>query len=285
MTDSQFTRLQQQLKDSYEDTDFELVDSNCVPEIDDLGKGEAAKLDSVGFGFFDIRGFTNWSRTKRDKSVFKVLQPTLETLTRVVRLHDGTVEKPTGDGLMFVVGAGETDKEKIAVRTLQCALDIADLMQNAVNPFLQQKRHITEPFGWGIGVDMGRALIAKVGIRHHYHLTSIARAANFASKLENETTSGTILAGKNIFDAAPDTVSDELEYYGIVHGEDAYRLKYEQDDDGRMVTLAKSMTGEQVRRFNLSDWLLGGAVSLGTTSVTKGVSSAKPQRWYGGDEE
>lgn len=285
MTDSQFTRLQQQLKDSYEDTDFELVDSSYVPEIDDLGKGEAAKLDSVGFGFFDIRGFTNWSRTKRDKSVFKVLQPTLETLTRVVRLHDGTVEKPTGDGLMFVVGAGETDKEKIAVRTLQCALDMADLMTNAVNPLMQQKRHIAEPFGWGIGVDMGRALIAKVGIRSHYHLTSIARAANFASKLENEATAGNILAGKNIFDAAPSTILNKLEYYGFVHGEEAYRLKYEQDDDGRMVTLAKSMTGEQVRRFDLSNWLLGGAVALGTNVAAKGISSAKPQRWYGEDKK
>lgn len=148
MTNSQRDKLKEKLKTFYEEASFKVIDADVVPEIEDMASDEAARLPSVGYGFFDLRGFTRWSDEKRDTSVFKVLQPALNTLTRVVRLHKGTVEKPTGDGLMFIIGANERDAETVAVWTLKCAQDMADAMDSVVNPFMKSKRHIDEPFKW-----------------------------------------------------------------------------------------------------------------------------------------
>jgi adenylate cyclase len=281
MTNSQRNKLTEKLKTFYDEASFEVIDADVVPEIENMASDEAARLPSVGYGFFDLRGFTKWSDEKRDTSVFKVLQPALNTLTRVVRSHKGTVEKPTGDGLMFIIGANERDAETVAVRTLQCAQDMADAMDSVVNPFMKSKRHIDEPFKWGVGVEMGRALIAKVGIRGHDFLTSISKAANYASKLENEAAGGSILVGERLYENAPESLQNRMSRYGYVHGKIAYKLEIERDEDGHPVALTKSMTAEQIDRFGLRDWVLGGPIPTGLFGGSKPEQVNKPHRWYG----
>lgn len=278
MTSSERQTINDKLEADYESSSFEVVEASEVPDLNELPKGKAAKLDDVAFGFFDLRGFTRWSNGKRDRSVFKVLQPALAALTRAIRLHDGVIEKPTGDGLMFIIGADENDKEKAAVRALQCALDLVDVMDNVINPFMKRQRHIEEPFQWGIGLAMGSALIAKVGIRNHFFMTSISKAANYASKLEDAAEAGTVLVNERIYNLAPEAVKDRLSHLGEVHDQPAYSLDVMLDSDNRPTTVAKAMSSAQIERFGLRAWVLGG---VSPSAALNGAKASKPHRWYG----
>lgn len=284
MSESELTNIKEQLSVDYEKATFEIAEANEFPDLGDIPRGKAARLTNVGYGFFDLRGFTLWSDQKRDRTVFKVLEPALRALTRVVRLHDGNIEKPTGDGLMFVIGANETDSEKVAMRTLQCAIDLGELMSTVINPFMKQKGHIVEGFGWGIGVEMGHALVAKVGIRNHNFLTSISKAANFASKLENNAGSNEILVGEELRENTPAEVRDYLVPLGKFLNRSFYLLQPGKDSNGKP-TLLKAMSTDQARRYGLVSSLLGGPVPLAVLQGAKALSQTKAHRWYGDEEQ
>ncbi|WP_276956319.1 adenylate/guanylate cyclase domain-containing protein [Allomeiothermus silvanus] len=286
MTQQKLKELEAKLNLDYESASFEIVEVNEFPELEEIPRGKAVRLTNVGYGFFDLRGFTAWSEQKRDKTVFKVLEPTLGTLTRVIRLHGGNIEKPTGDGLMFVVGANEPDPEKVVVRTLQCAIDLGQVMADVVNPYMKRKGHISEELSWGIGLEMGNALVAKVGIRNHDFLTSISKAANFASKLENAAGLNQILVGEGLYEKAPPEIKECLVFQGLLPhtSREYYELKPKTDANGKP-TLLKAMSGEQVRRYGLGEWLLGGVIAAAALQGVKALAQAKPHRWYGDEGE
>jgi class 3 adenylate cyclase len=285
MTASQLTKVEEQLNQDYTNATFEIEEANTFPDLEEISRGNAAKLSNVGYGFFDLRGFTAWSEQKRDRTVFKVLEPALRALTRVVRLHNGSIEKPTGDGLMFVIGADEANSEKAAIRALQCAVDLGQLMETVINPFMKSKGHVVEGFKWGIGLEMGNALVAKVGIRNHDFLTSISKAANFASKLENIAGPNQILVGERLYKEAPAEVQNSyLIQQGQLLGREYYALQPGTDANGKP-TLLKAMSGDQVRHYGLEEWLLGGPVAIAALLGERALSQTKPHRWYGDEEE
>lgn len=285
MTESQLTAIKEQLNLDYQNATFEIVEANEFPDLKEIPRGKAARLTNVGYGFFDLRGFTSWSEQKRDKTVFKVLEPTLRALTRVIRLHGGNIEKPTGDGLMFIIGASETDSLKVAMKTLQCAVDLGQLMKDVINPFMKSKGHIAEEFRWGIGLEMGDALVAKVGIRSHDFLTSISKAANFASKLENIAGLNQILVGERLYEETPTEVQNNyLVKHGELMGRKYYTLQPGTDANGKP-TLLKALSADQVRSYGLEQWLLGGGVPAAALLGAKALAQTKPHRWYGNKEE
>ncbi|HEX2863857.1 MAG TPA: adenylate/guanylate cyclase domain-containing protein [Deinococcales bacterium] len=278
MNQSQLTSISDAFESDFNGADFDIVERDSVPSLDDLPRGKAARLTSVGYLFFDIRGFTAWAEGRHDKTVFKVLHPALAALARAARLHDGFIEKPTGDGLMILIGAKETDPERVAYSTLECAVDIAAVFTTVVVPFFKRKGYVTDDFGFGIGVEMGDALITKVGIRGHDFLSSIANAANRASKLENAASRGQILVGQTLCDTAPQSVRDgALALVGQVAGRNAYSLEYAIDKDGSPEPIAKFLSREQIGRFDAQRWLLG-AVALGAIA---GATVAKAHRFFG----
>lgn len=285
MTDSQITEVLKQLEADYENATFEVVEGKDFPDIEDIPQGKAVKLADVAYGYVDLRGFTYWSEQKRDKTVFKALEPMLRALTRVVRAHEGYIEKPTGDGLMFVIGANEANAEKVAVRALQCAIDLGVVIETVVNPFMKSKGHIAEGFKWGIGLEMGDALVTKVGIRGHHFLNSISKAANFASKLENLAGENQILVGEQLYGKAPKEVRENyLWWQAKLLGRDYYVLRPATDDRGKP-TILKALSATQVRGYGLEKWLLGGAVALAALLGAKAFAVGKPHRWYGDEEE
>jgi class 3 adenylate cyclase len=283
MTDSQFETIDEQLKKDYENASFEIVEGKDVPDLEDIQTGKAVKLEKVGYSFFDLRGFTRWSRTKRDKTVFKVLQPTLAALTRAVRYSDGTIEKPTGDGLMTILGAQEPNVERAAVLTLQSAIDMVTTLEFIVNPFMKSKKHIDNPLEWGIGLEMGDALIAKVGIRNHHFLTSISKAANHAAKLEDAAPSGKILLGEKLRDALPEKIREKYTVrHGMVHDMVAYEFTLPRDSEGKPHNTPNLLTTEDVKRLNLGGLILGSAaVAIAALGIAIASGASKPHRFYG----
>jgi class 3 adenylate cyclase len=287
MTQADLERLKEQLKADYENSSFEVEDYDTIPDLEELPQGKAARVRDVAHLFFDIRGFTSWADAKRDATVFKVLDPTFRLLTRVARYYNGFIEKHTGDGLHVVLGAEEPKPELVGLTALQCAQDMGITMDEIVSPFMKSRKHIEELFGWGIGIEMGHTLIAKMGIRNHFHFNSISKAANYASKFQDAARSGEILVGERLYEHLPEEVQDELGYWGGVEDREVYVLKPRRDESGNwlnLLALGLGTLGIAVIVKKLYDsWSEGQA--LGVTPqgalTQQGGTPLKPHRWYG----
>jgi len=287
MNQSGLQRYKEQLQADYENTSFEVEDHETIPNLEELPRGKAARIRDVAYLFFDIRGFTSWADTKRDATVFKVLDPTLRLLTRVVRHYNGFIEKLTGDGLHVVLGAEAYEPKLVALTALQCAQDMGIAMDEIVSPFMKSHKHIEESFGWGIGVEMGHALIAKMGIRNHYHVNSISKAANYASKFQEVASSGEILVGEYLYNRLPEEVQDKLSYLGKVASRAVYVFKPCRDEEGNWLDLlaigAATLGIVWAGKKAYEAWRRGQALTVTPqgTLTQRGGTPLKPHRWYG----
>ena len=198
MTSSEFEEIKQKLYKDYSKARFQVITRTNFPDLNDLAHDQAIHLKNVVFGFVDIRNFTKWSSSTDEDTAFRLVKTTLKTFTRVIRMHHGAIEKQTGDGLMFIIGSAEEDPKDVAQTAAECALDLIRVGDKIVAPFMHEKQHRLDLMDFGIGMAMGDALIAKVGIRGHYMLTSISKAANRAAKIESQAGNDEIMIDQTI---------------------------------------------------------------------------------------
>ena len=175
----------------------------------------------------------------------------------------------------------------MALTALQCAQDMGIAMDEIVSPFMKSHKHIEESFGWGIGVEMGHALIAKMGIRNHYHVNSISKAANYASKFQEVASSGEILVGEYLYNRLPEEVQDKLSYLGKVASRAVYVFKPCRDEEGNWLDLlaigAATLGIVWAGKKAYEAWRRGQALTVTPqgTLTQRGGTPLKPHRWYG----
>lgn len=286
MQDSDVGRYRELLDQDYEEASFELHDRISLSGLGSIPKGEAIRLESVGFLFFDLRGFTRWAACKWDRSVFKVLHPSLRLLTRVVREHDGFVEKLTGDGMMVILGDEESTPAKVALRTLQCAIDFAAVLDEVINPFMLKKKHIEEPFSCGMGAEIGRALIAEMGFAEYRFPSSISDAANLASKCEDAAVSGEIRVGSRLYEALPEETQRELTAASLISDSLTYAYRPGCGEGGfpNLLALAGAALGGMTLGTEIYRSLENGKhpnITPNGTLSMRGGREQKDHRWYG----
>lgn len=182
--------------------------------------------------FLDLRGFTSWldGKTKMVSAV-KVLYPYFRLVAEIIKKHEGSIEKFTGDGVMAVLGAPEGDVTACK-SALECAIDIAAVLDHALNPFLAEKE--LDTIEWAMGIEYGLNYVTKAGAynkdgKKYNLLNSVSKAANHASKLEGKAQANQILVGQGLYDKLPDNddFKEELVYIGLLQetGKKAYVFK------------------------------------------------------------
>ena len=160
-----------------------------VPAIRDITIGSGRHMRAATL-FFDIRGFT--ARTSEPdvqqlKTTLLMLDSVIPMVMQVIFDHDGYVEKNTGDGVMGIIGAENSDQEA-ADAALNAAMTIFYVLDAIVNPFLQPLG--IAPVQARIGLDLGPLLLARIGLptgaaeQPRSFLTAVGPAANLASKIQ-----------------------------------------------------------------------------------------------------
>ncbi len=144
-----------------------------------LRKGELAELGGerrrITILFCDIANFSTYSETHSTEETFRVLGQYLEVLSRSVKLHEGTIDKYTGDGLMAFWGAPERveESERKAVRAaLQGLSEVRRL------------RELGLPFDVRFGIATGEVLVGNVGSPTRLNYTVLGDSVNLAARLE-----------------------------------------------------------------------------------------------------
>ena len=173
--------------------------------------------------FADIAGFTGLSERLGDR-IIPLLSAYLDTMSREVSTHGGTIDKFIGDAVMAFWGAPEMNADHAvdacrAALAGQAALQASALSDDSGRP-LQVR----------IGINSGDMLVGNIGSEVRLNYTVIGDTVNIASRLEgaNKEYGTEIIIGEETRRLAGDRVQvrelDRLMVYGRVGGLTIYEL-------------------------------------------------------------
>ncbi len=173
--------------------------------------------------FADIAGFTGLSERLGDR-IIPLLSSYLDTMSREVSTHGGTIDKFIGDAVMAFWGAPATNADHAvdacrAALACQRALRTSGLTDDGGRPLKVR-----------IGVNSGQMLVGNIGSEFRLNYTVIGDAVNVASRLEgaNKEYGTEIIIGDETRRLAGDHIQvrelDRLMVYGRVGGLAIYEL-------------------------------------------------------------
>lgn len=173
--------------------------------------------------FADIAGFTGLSERLGDRIV-PLLSSYLDTMSREVSSHHGTIDKFIGDAVMAFWGAPAANPDHAvdacrAALACQRALRESGLADDAGLPLRVR-----------IGLNSGDVLVGNIGSEVRLNYTVIGDAVNVASRLEgaNKEYGTDIIIGEETRRLAGDRILvrelDRLTVYGRAHGIAVYEL-------------------------------------------------------------
>jgi adenylate cyclase len=173
--------------------------------------------------FADIAGFTGLSERLGDQ-IIPLLSGYLDTMSREVSTHGGTIDKFIGDAVMAFWGAPAANADHAvgacrAALACQRALRASGLTDDSGQPLRVR-----------IGVNSGNVLVGNIGSEFRLNYTVIGDAVNVASRLEgaNKEYGTGIIIGEETRRLAGDNIHvrelDRLMVYGRAGGIAIYEL-------------------------------------------------------------
>jgi adenylate cyclase len=186
--------------DGLDDRLDSVVDGRTAPALEDITIGSGRKMRAAIL-FFDIRGFTKRTSSadlEKLKETLYMLDCVIPMVMKVIYDHNGYIEKNTGDGVMAIIGAEESD-EVAANTALDTATAIFYVLKHIVNPHLETVG--IEKINARIGIDMGTLLFTRIGLpsgtakTKRNFLTAVGPCANLASKIQNMANTNEIWTG------------------------------------------------------------------------------------------
>jgi len=152
------------------------------------GFGSEPKRKLMTVVFTDIRGFSNVTDTLESEEVFQLLGKYVSEMIKIIHIHDGTLNKIVGDGLLIFFG-DPIPMEDHAERAVRMAIHMQKKVDKLRGEWLQYGLDL----GVGIGINTGFMTIGNIGSDIHRDYTVIGNQVNIAARLESEAKAGQIL--------------------------------------------------------------------------------------------
>jgi len=147
--------------------------------------------------FCDLRGFTAFSETSEPEDIMQLLGEYHGALGPLIREHEGTLDRFTGDGMMvfFNDPLPCPDAPERATR-------LAIAMRDAVAELGVTWRKRGHRLGFGIGMAQGYATLGRIGFEDRFDYTAIGAVINLAARLCAEAEDGQVLVSGRLAAAA-----------------------------------------------------------------------------------
>ena len=179
---------------------------------------------NVAVLFVDIRGFTPMSENLAPEEVVSILNEYLALTTSSILDNEGTLDKFIGDATMAVFNA-PFDLDDYVYRAIRTAIAIR-------NGSEELAKRLQEKFGktisYGIGVNMGDAVVGNIGCEFRMDYTAIGDTVNTAARLESRAKAGEILISEAVFESVQERINaqpvGEMELKGKSVPVKVYRL-------------------------------------------------------------
>jgi len=141
------------------------------------GQNLDARESDVSVLFVDMRGYTTYAEDTPAADVFSAINRYTATVSRIVRVHGGTVVEFNGDGMMAVFGAptplAEKEREAIAAGR-EIVLSVHSLALGGGE----------EPLRVGIGIATGKAFVGNIQSIDRLIWSAVGDISNLAARLQ-----------------------------------------------------------------------------------------------------
>jgi len=154
--------------------------------------------------FTDIRSFSSITDSIEPEELFHLLDAYMSEMIRIVHIHDGTLNKIIGDGLLIFFG-DPIPMEDHAVRAVRMAIDMQKKIADLKREWLQYGHEL----GVGIGINTGFMTVGNIGSDIHRDYTVIGNQVNVAARLQSMAKAGQVLISQRTFSKVKDMVSAE----------------------------------------------------------------------------
>jgi adenylate cyclase len=148
-----------------------------------LTPGRSGQLADICVLFSDVRDFTTLSENMPPAVVTTVLQRYFDRMVHAVHLHDGTVDKFIGDGMMVLFGAPRKSEDPCG-DAVRCALAMMAELDELNEEF---RREGLPVLTIGIGVNFGTVTVGNIGSSERHNYSAIGDAVNVAARVEGLT--------------------------------------------------------------------------------------------------
>jgi len=143
--------------------------------------------------FCDIRGFTALTEHMPPAEVIEMINEHMTALTRVVKEHNGVLDKFVGDLLMAIFGAPVSHPNDVLDAAL-CALGLVRERERLDHT----SRHKLKI---GLGLATGKVVAGGMGSTDRFHYTVLGERVNLASRLCDSAGPGEILIDQTTHDS------------------------------------------------------------------------------------
>lgn len=179
---------------------------------------------NVAVLFVDIRGFTPMSENLAPEEVVSILNEYLALTTASILENEGTLDKFIGDATMAVFNA-PFDLDDYVYKAILTALAIRNGSEELAKR-LQAK--FGKTISYGIGVNMGDAVVGNIGCEFRMDYTAIGDTVNTAARLESRAKAGEILISEAVYESVQERIMaepvGEMELKGKSKAVKVYRL-------------------------------------------------------------
>ena len=154
--------------------------------------------------FCDIRGYTSLAEKIDTLVAVEILNDFLSSMTDIVFIHEGTLDKYIGDCVMAIFGAPVAHDDD-PLRAVKAALDMKRRVIDLKEVWREKMKLAgVEAFEIGIGINTGEVIAGNIGNINRMEYTVVSRAVNLASRLENAAQPGQILISKSTYELTKD---------------------------------------------------------------------------------
>lgn len=155
--------------------------ARLVPAAEDLTLGNTGARIEVAILYADIHRSTAMVDSLSDTLAAEYYKAFLHCAAKIVRSEQGDIQAYDGDRIMAVFIGDER-----ADQAVRAALKIAWAVSAIINPsFLAIYADQHCALQHTVGIDLGRVLVAKTGVRMASDLVWVGAAANYAAKLNS----------------------------------------------------------------------------------------------------
>jgi class 3 adenylate cyclase len=159
----------------------EIPNGYVVPSSNALTFGNTGVRIDATVLYADICGSTTMVDTLSDTLAAEYYKAFLHCSAKIVKASGGTITAYDGDRLMTIF-VGDTQ----AADAITAALKISGAVLDIINPqFLAVYGTLHRPLRHTVGIDCGKLLAAKTGVRVDSDLVWVGPAANYAAKLNS----------------------------------------------------------------------------------------------------
>jgi class 3 adenylate cyclase len=154
--------------------------------------------------FLDLRGFTAFAETSEPEEVMGVLRDYHSEMGSLIHLHEGTLERFTGDGMMIFFN-DPVPQLYPAERAIRMAL----AMRERVDDLTGRWRKLGYELDLGVGIAQGYATIGGIGFEGRRDYGAIGTVTNLASRLCGEAKPRQVLISQRLLGTVGDVVEVE----------------------------------------------------------------------------